>query len=91
MGTNTKILKYSGIGFGMAILLGGIYYFKGFGDKTKNEYINNSMANYGISYGEAEKKWNDLNNDLDKPVSGGKRKNRRTKRKIVTKNKTTKK
>ncbi len=93
MGTNRKILQYGGIGLGMAILLGGIYYFKGFGDKDKEEYIKNAMANYGISYEEAEKKWNESNASMDKDynvVRGGKRKNRGTKRKKIAKNKTIK-
>jgi hypothetical protein len=49
------------------------------------------MALYGISYEEAEQKWNESNESLDKEnnvVSGGKRKNRRSKRNKVVKNKT---
>ena len=91
MKTNTKILKYGGIGLGMMILLGGIYYLKDSGNKDKEEYIKNAMALYGISYEEAEQKWNESNESLDKEnnvVSGGKRKNRRSKRNKVVKNKT---
>jgi hypothetical protein len=95
MKTNTKILKYGGIGLGMIILLGGVYYLKDSGNKDKNEYIKNSMAYYGISYEEAEKKWNESNAALDKEnniVSGGsgKRKGKGSKRNKVSNNKTKK-
>ena len=90
MKTSTKILKYGGIGLGMIILLSGIYYLKDSGNKDKAEYIQNSMAYYGISYEEAEKKWNESNADLNKEntiVSGGsmKRKSRGSKRNKVSK------
>jgi ABC-type lipoprotein release transport system permease subunit len=92
MKTNTKILKYGGIGLGMIILLGGLYYFNDTRNKDKNEYIKNSMNHYGISYKEAEEKWNEINATMDKEdntIHGGK-KNKRSKKNKIVKNKTRK-